>query len=47
MKKAVPAGGAHALDRRDQEFMYEWSFYDLGHHWEVLWMDPKVGHEQR
>jgi len=23
--------------------MYGWSFYVLdGHHWEVLWMDPKV-----
>jgi predicted lactoylglutathione lyase len=23
--------------------MYGWSFYDLdGHHWEVLWMDPKA-----
>jgi predicted lactoylglutathione lyase len=27
----------------DHGFMYGWSFYDLdGHHWEVLWMDPKV-----
>lgn len=24
-------------------FMCAWSFYDLdGHHWEVLWMDPKA-----
>jgi len=23
--------------------MYGWSFYDLdGHHWEVMWMDPKA-----
>jgi len=23
--------------------MYEWSFYDPdGHHWGVLWMDPKT-----
>jgi len=23
--------------------MYWWSFYDPdGHHWEVLWMDPKA-----
>ena len=43
VKKAVAAGGKHAMDPQDHGFMYGWSFYDLdGHHWEVLWMDPKV-----
>jgi predicted lactoylglutathione lyase len=42
VKKAVAAGGAHAMDPQDHGFMYGWSFYDLdGHHWEVFWMDPK------
>jgi uncharacterized protein len=41
VRKAVAAGGAHALDPQDHGFMYAWSFYDLdGHHWEVFWMDP-------
>jgi uncharacterized protein len=41
VKKAVAAGGAHAMNPQDHGFMYGWSFYDLdGHHWEVLWMDP-------
>ena len=44
VKTAVAAGGKHAMDPQDHGFMYGWSFYDLdGHHWEVLWMDPKVG----
>jgi predicted lactoylglutathione lyase len=43
VKKAVAAGGAHAMNPQDHGFMYGWSFYDLdGHHWEVLWMDPKA-----
>jgi uncharacterized protein len=43
VKKAVAAGGRHAMDAQDHGFMYGWSFYDLdGHHWEVLWMDPSV-----
>jgi len=43
VKKAVAAGGKPAMDPVDHGFMYGWSFYDLdGHHWEVLWMDPKV-----
>jgi predicted lactoylglutathione lyase len=43
VKKAIAAGGSHALDPQDHGFMYGWSFYDLdGHHWEVLWMDPKA-----
>ncbi len=41
--KAIEAGGKHAMDKQDHGFMYAWSFYDIdGHHWEVLWMDPKA-----
>lgn len=41
VRKAIDAGGLHAMDPQDHGFMYAWSFYDLdGHHWEVLWMDP-------
>src|SRR5262245_46614874 len=40
VKKAVAAGGKHAMDAQDHGFMYGWSFYDPdGHHWEVFWMD--------
>jgi len=43
VNKTVAAGGKHAMDPQDHGFMYGWSFYDLdGHHWEVMWMDPKV-----
>ena len=36
------------MDPQDHGFMYGWSFYDLdGHHWEVLWMDPKVQQQQQ
>lgn len=43
VRKAIDAGGSHVLDPTDHGFMYGWSFYDLdGHHWEVLWMDPKA-----
>ena len=43
VKKAIAAGGRHAMDPQDHGFMYGWSFYDLdGHHWEVFWMDPKA-----
>ena len=43
VRKAVAAGGEHAMSPMDHGFMYAWSFYDLdGHHWEVLWMDPKA-----
>ena len=43
VKKAIAAGGAHAMDPQDHGFMYGWSFYDPdGHHWEVFWMDPKA-----
>lgn len=42
VKKAIDGGGQHAMDPMDHGFMYGWSFYDLdGHHWEVIWMDPK------
>jgi predicted lactoylglutathione lyase len=41
--KAVAAGGRHAMPAQDHGFMYGWSFYDLdGHHWELVWMDPKA-----
>jgi predicted lactoylglutathione lyase len=40
---ALAAGGKPAMDPQDHGFMYGWSFYDLdGHHWEVVWMDPKA-----
>lgn len=43
VKKAIAAGGKHALDPSDHGFMYSSSFYDVDdHHWEVLWMDPKA-----
>jgi len=42
VKKAIAAGGKHAMDPMDHGFMYGWSSCDLdGHHWEVFWMDPK------
>ncbi len=41
VRKAIDAGGRHAMDAMDHGFMYGWSFYDVdGHHWEVMWMDP-------
>lgn len=43
VKKALAAGGRHAMAPTDHGFMYGWSFLDLdGHHWEVFWMDPSV-----
>jgi len=46
VKKAVAAGGRHAMEPQDHGFMYGWSFYDLDdHHWEVLWMDPKFAEQ--
>ena len=43
VKTAVAGGGEPAMDPMDHGFMYGWSFYDPdGHHWEVLWMDPKA-----
>ena len=42
VNKALANGGQRAMDPQDLGFMYGWSFYDPdGHHWEVLWMDPK------
>jgi len=44
VQTALGAGGTRAMDPQDHGFMYAWSFYDLdGHHWEVMWMDPKAG----
>jgi predicted lactoylglutathione lyase len=41
-EKALATGGSKAGDPMDHGFMYARSFYDPdGHHWEVLWMDPK------
>jgi uncharacterized protein len=41
--KAIEAGGRDAMPAQDHGFMYVRTFYDLdGHHWEVLWMDPKA-----
>ena len=44
MAKALAAGGTKATDGMDQEgFMIVRTFYDLdGHHWELMWMDPKA-----
>ena len=43
VNRAIDAGGKPAMPKQDHGFMYGWSFYDVdGHHWEVLWMDPKV-----
>ena len=41
VKRAIAAGGSHAMDPQDHGFMYGSSFYDPdGHHFEVFWMDP-------
>ncbi len=46
VKTALEAGGSSAMPPQDLGFMYSHSFYDLdGHHWEVLWMDPKAAAE--
>ena len=43
VRKAIEAGGTHAMEAQDHGFMFGWSFYDLdGHHWEPFWMDPKA-----
>ena len=43
VRTALEAGGAPAMPPQEYGFMYGWSFHDPdGHHWEVLWMDPKV-----
>jgi len=42
VQKAIAAGGKRALDPVDHGFMYASSFRDPdGHHWEVIWMDPR------
>ena len=41
--KALAGGGKEAGPPQDHGFMYGRSFEDLdGHHWEVMWMDPKA-----
>jgi hypothetical protein len=41
--KAVAGGAKEAGPPEDHGFMYQRSFEDLdGHHWEVMWMDPKA-----
>ena len=43
VKTAIAAGGKHAMDKQEHDFLYGWSFYDLdGHHWEVIWMDSST-----
>ena len=43
VRKAIAAGGSHAMEPQDHGFMYGWSFYDIdGHHWELVWMDPSA-----
>jgi len=43
VRRAIAAGGKHAAEPQDHGFMYGRSFYDPdGHHWEVLWTDPKA-----
>ena len=40
---ALAAGGTPAKEPTDYGFMYGRSFHDLdGHHWEVMWMDPRA-----
>jgi predicted lactoylglutathione lyase len=42
VRTAIASGGKHAMNPQDHGFMYGSSFYDPdGHHWEVVWMDPK------
>jgi predicted lactoylglutathione lyase len=43
VEKALAEGGSPAKEPMDQGFMYGRSFHDPdGHHFEVIWMDPKV-----
>lgn len=43
VRTALDSGGSQAMPPMDRGFMYQRSFYDPdGHHWEVLWMDPRV-----
>lgn len=42
VNRAFELGAVRAKPAVDHGFMYSWSFYDLdGHHWEVLWLDPR------
>lgn len=41
--RVLAGGGREAMPAQDHGFMYSRAFYDLdGHHWEILWMDPKA-----
>jgi uncharacterized protein len=43
VEAALGAGGGPIGETQDHGFMYGRAFTDLdGHHWEVVWMDPKV-----
>lgn len=43
---ALGAGGTPAKEPMEYGFMYGRSFHDLdGHHWEVMWMDPKAAEQ--
>lgn len=43
VEKALAGGGKEPDPPQDHGVMYSRSFEDLdGHHWEVLWMDPKA-----
>lgn len=45
VERALAAGGSRAGEPVDHGFMYFATFHDLdGHHWEILWMDPKAVH---
>ena len=46
VQRALDQGATAALEAKDYGFMYQRSFHDLdGHHWEVLWMDPKAAQD--
>jgi predicted lactoylglutathione lyase len=43
VERALGIGGTPAFEPQDHGFMYMRSFCDPdGHHWEVMWMDPKA-----
>ncbi len=43
VEQALGIGAKPASEPQDHGFMYVRSFCDLdGHHWEVMWMDPKA-----
>ncbi len=44
--RALAIGAKPAMPTMDHGFMYARSFYDVdGHHWEIMWMDPKAAAE--